>query len=96
MESIAENLIVFTKRRCTSCKSEKSEGYFIKCSCVASFWKTCLLSRESKKIYRDKVSASKVIAVVDDAAVSVSSSTTPADYFGPVPPSTFLIIDCET
>ena len=63
----------------------KNEGYFIKCACVGAFWKTCMLCRESKKIYRDKVNASKVIVVVDDAAVSVSSSTTPADYFGPVP-----------
>ena len=42
------------------------------------------MCRDSKKKYREKVRASKVI-VVDDA-VSVSSSTTPADYFGPAPP----------
>ena len=80
MESIAENLIVITKRRCTSCKVEKSEGFFIKRSCVASFWKTCLLCRESKTKYRDKVKSYTVIIR------PVSSSTTPADYFGPVPP----------
>ena len=89
MESIAENSIVNTKRRCSSCKVEKSEGYFIKCACVGDYWKTCLLCRESKKKYRDKVKAASVIAW------SASSSTTPADFFGHVPPSTFIIIDCE-
>ena len=71
MESIAENLIVFTKRRCSSCEVEKSEGYFIKCSCVGAFWKTCLLCRESKTKDRDKVRAS----------ASASSSTAPTDYY---------------
>ena len=72
MESIAENLIVITKRRCSSCKVEKSEGYFIKCACVGALWKTCLLCRESKNKYRDKVKAASVIAW------SFSSATTPA------------------
>ena len=80
MESIAEDLIVITKRRCSSCKVEKSEGYFIKSECVGEFWKTCLLCRETKKKYRDKVKSHTVIIRC------VSSSTTPADYWGPVPP----------
>ena len=87
MESIAEVVIVSEKRQCSSCKIVRGEGYFVKCACVAgSFWKTCLLCRDSKKRYRDKVNAFKS-PVVDDA-VCVSSSTTPADYFGPAPPST--------
>ena len=63
MESIAEVVIVSEKRLCSSCKIVKGEGYFVKCSCVAgSFFKTCKLCRDTKKKYREKVKASKVIA----------------------------------
>ena len=87
MEAIAEVVTVSDKRLCTSCHVVKGEGYFVKCSCVAgSFFKTCKLCRDSKKKYRDKVKASKVIVVDDAVSVSSSSSTTPADYFGPCPP----------
>ena len=45
------------------------------------------MCRDTKTKYRDKVKASKVIVVVDDAiSVSSSSSATPADYFGLCPP----------
>jgi len=43
------------------------------------------MCRDTKKKYREKVKASKVIVVDDDVSVSSSSSTTPADYFGPCP-----------
>ena len=86
MESIAEVVIVSEKRVCTSCKVSKGEGFFVKCRCGPGvFFKTCKTCRDCKAKYREKVKASKVIVVDDDAAVSVSSSTTPADYFGPAP-----------
>ena len=87
MQSIAEVVIVCEKRVCSSCKALKGEGFFVKCSCVAgSFFKTCKTCRDTKTKYREKVRASKVIVVDDDISVSSSSSTTPADYFGPCPP----------
>ena len=87
MESIAEVVIVSEKRVCSSCKVLKGAVFFVKCSCVAgSFFKTCKTCRDTKSKYRDRVRASKVIVVVDDAiSVSSSSSTTPADFFGPAP-----------
>ena len=87
MESIDEVVIVSVKRQCSSCNVVKDDGQFVKCSCVVgSFFKTCNLCRDAKKKYRDKVKASKVIVVDDAVSVSSSSSTTPADYFGPCPP----------
>ena len=86
MESIPEVVIVCEKIVCTSCKVLKGKGFFVKCACgPGSFWKTCKTCRDSKKTYRDKVRASKVIVVDDAVSVSSSSSTTPADFFGPVP-----------
>ena len=92
MESIAEVVIVCEKRVCSSCKVLKGEGFFVKCACVAgSFWKTCKTCRDTKTKYRERVKASKVIVVVDDAvSVSSSSSATPADYFGPAPLSSTI------
>ena len=95
MESKAEVVSISVKRQCSSCKVVKDDDQFlqcspkwVKCSCdVVSFFKTCEQCRESKKKYRDKVKASKVI-------VWSASSTTAAD-FSPVPLTTFLIIDCE-
>ena len=91
MESIAEVVIVSVKRQCSSCNVTKGEGQFIKCSCIGgSFFKTCQQCRDQKKKYRDKVKASKVKVVDDTISVSSSSSTTPADYFGPAPPPSGL------
>jgi len=87
MESIAEVVIVAVKRQCSTCNVLKGDDQFVKCVGNCSFFKTCQLCRDHKKKYRDKVKASKVKVVVDDAiSVSSSSSTTPADYFGPAPP----------
>ena len=87
MESIAEVVIVSEKRVCTSCKVLKLDTFFLKCRCGPGvFFKTCLMCRDSNKKYRKKIKASKVIVVDDTVSVSSSSSTTPADYFGPAPP----------
>jgi hypothetical protein len=84
MESIAEVVIVSEKRACSSCKVVKDESMFIKCSCV--FFKTCKVCRDTKKKYRDKSKALKIIFVDDTVSVSSSSSTTPPDHFGLAPP----------
>ena len=92
MQSIAENLIVYEKRVCTSCKVHKLDGFFIKCRCGPGvFFKTCITCRDSNKKYRDKVRALKIIFV--DDVVSVSSSTSPDDYFvnSPPPPGSGLV-----
>ena len=76
MESIPE-VVVVKIIGCTSCKIIKGEGFFVKCACGPRvFFKTCKTCRDTKAKYREKVRASK----------AVSSSTTPADYFGPAPP----------
>ena len=55
------------------------------------------MCRDSNKKYRKKIKASKVIVVDDTVSVSSSSSTTPADYFGPAPPPSGLgLIRCQT
>ena len=94
MQSIAENLIVFEKRVCTSCKVQKLDGCFIRCRCGPGvFFKTCTTCRDSNKKYRDKVRALKVIFVDDDSVVSVASSTSPHDFFvnSPPPPGSGLV-----
>ena len=88
MESIAEVVIVSVKRQCSSCNVRKGDDQFVKCVGNCSFFKTCQICRDHKKKYRDnaKAKASKVKVVDDAMSVSSSPSTTPADYFGPVPP----------
>ena len=93
MESIDEVVIVSVKRQCSSCNVVKDDDQFVTCVANCAFFKTCQSCRDHKKKYRDKVKASKV-KVVDDA-ISVSSSTTPADYFGPVPPDAFFTVDYD-
>ena len=87
MESIAEVVIVSVKRQCSSCNVMKGDDQFVKCVGNCSFFKTCQICRDHKKKYRDKAKASKVKVVDDTISVSSSSTTTPADYFGPVPSS---------
>ena len=82
MESIAEVLIVSVKRQCTSCNVAKGEDQFVKCAGKCDTYKTSQLCRDSKKRYRDKVKASKVILVDDVLSVSSSSSSPLPARFG--------------
>ena len=87
MESIAEVKIVSVKYQCSSCNVIRDEDQFVKCVGKCDTCKTCQICRDTKKKYRYKVKASKVILVDDVLSVSSSSSSPlPADYFGPVPP----------
>ena len=96
MESIAEVVYVSSERKCTCCGKLQDEFLFVK-GCeykVVGFWRQCKPCRykknESNKYRR---SLKNVAMSVDDVEMSVSSSTSPEDFFvnSPPPPGAGLV-----